>query len=453
VGALLFGSVVAVGLGCQDAPPADRTESPPRPNVLLYVIDTLRADSLGVYGNTSIDTPRIDDFAREATLFENAFANASWTRPSIASILTGLYPIRHGTEERHACLPEQIPTLGEILADHGYETGLINTNPNVAPFFGFGRGFAKTEELYTRRQPGFVGDEELIEDSDQVTRRAIAWMKRASRPFFLVTLTVDPHYPYSPPQRFDRYGNVDQSPIIYDANGDAFFHRRRLRSLYDGEISFNDSSFGELVDFLRAQEMLDDSIVILTSDHGEEFWEIGERWGHGVSLAESSIHVPLIVRLPGAGPAAGARRTEAVQLVDLMPTILDLVGLPVPDDLDGRPLFRSSRILPPAPVFSSLDLAENRLLALRAFPWKLVLNRSSGASALFNLNSAAGEAGPVRSEQPAGAREARKRLTARLAVLAVLAARARPGDTSREVGREEMPDDIKDALRALGYLE
>ena len=184
-------------------PPAVLSAAPTRPNVLLYVVDTLRADALRSYGNEAASTPHFDAFAAQGVLFENAWANASWTRASVATLLTGLYPWRHRAEGRLERLPEAVTTLGEVLRAHGYATALVTSNPNVGNVFGFDQAFDRVIELYRRRDPGIVRGSELITPSDVVTAEALEWLRSAGRPFFLVVLSTDPHAPYHPPQSFD----------------------------------------------------------------------------------------------------------------------------------------------------------------------------------------------------------------------------------------------------------
>ena len=171
------------------------------PNVLLYIVDTLRADSLGAYGNKRIDTPAIDRLAREGVLFESMFANSSWTRPSIATILTGLYPTQHGTQGRDARLSPDVTTLADRLSTAGYTSAFATANPNTGTYFGFDRRSSTLLEFYEPTATG-AGGHELITASDRMTEEAIQWLESAPEPFFLTVLTIDPHTPYAPPDRF-----------------------------------------------------------------------------------------------------------------------------------------------------------------------------------------------------------------------------------------------------------
>ena len=152
----------------EGAAESESAEAVTRPNILLYLVDTLRADGLGAYGNPVVETPALDALAAQGALFENAFAQSSWTRASVASILTANYPPAHGAERRHALLSEPATLLSERLKEHGYRTGFITTNPNVGSFFGFGQGFDDVIELYERRETGRVQARELETPADEV---------------------------------------------------------------------------------------------------------------------------------------------------------------------------------------------------------------------------------------------------------------------------------------------
>jgi arylsulfatase A-like enzyme len=282
--ALALGAAVLAGLaaGCAPAP------REPQPNILLYVVDTLRADALAPYGNPLVETPAAARLAAEGTLYERAHAHTSWTRASAATLLSGLGAAAHGAEGRDDALPAGIPLVSEALRAAGYATAAVVANPNVGSVFGFDRGFDEFIELYQRREKGYVAVDELRTSADEVTRRAVEWLDRAGRPFFLVVLTIDPHSPYRPPARHDRYGRGIASRVT---GSSADLHRtdlspadrQRLHSLYLGEVAANDEALGGLLARLEAVGELDSTAVILTSDHGEEFWEHGGR-GHGHTL-------------------------------------------------------------------------------------------------------------------------------------------------------------------------
>jgi arylsulfatase A-like enzyme len=336
--------------------------------ILLLVVDTLRADHLPAYGYEDGHTPNLDAFAREAVRFEHAYANASWTRPSFATILTGSYPSRHQTMAKSASLPEAIVTLPEALARAGYVTAGVVTNYNVAPFFRFDQGFdryrylepafvlgaddtaakllfiqfarqqiEKIEELASGPRPG-----RAYRDAAEVNRAIAAELDRMpeDRPFFLFAGYMDPHDPYFPHADTPR-GNVGGVAFSRAANQRPDLALApRLRALYDGEITFWDRHFGELLEDLRRRGLYDRATIIVTSDHGEEFGEHGGFW-HGTTLYDEQVHVPLFVKLP-MGQYGGTTRREWVQHVDLMPTVLRLAGADVPEGVQGHDVFDRS---------------------------------------------------------------------------------------------------------------
>ena len=368
----LIAAWIAIGLlgGCggEDLPWVE----PGPPNVLFYVADTLRADSLSLYGGSVVATPGLDSLARDAVVFERAYATSSWTRASVASMLTGLHPDVHGTRTRNDVVSESVVLLSEIFSQQGYRTAAIVTNPNVGSIYGFSQGFDEFIELFGRREREMVdqqkarrakaADIEFV-DSSEVTERAIAWIDADSSPFFLFVLSIDPHWPYEPPAEFDRYGEGYSGRV--DSDRDAILRRdlspadrERVRSLYYGEIAFNDHSLGGLLEHLRAVDLYDDTVVVFTSDHGEEFWEHG-RVMHGRTLYEEAIRVPLLIRHP-RGLGAAARVAEPVELTDIPATLLALAGLPAPYELDGRSLI-GGPAFHPRTLYSTLDLDRSQL--------------------------------------------------------------------------------------------
>jgi arylsulfatase A-like enzyme len=439
--------VLALGLlasGCQ--PGSDPASDPP--NVLIYVIDTLRRDSLGSYGNTRVPTPNIDAAAREGVVFEQATSPSSWTRASMATLLTGFDPPAHGAVDRRDALPRDLPTLAERLREHGYAAGFVTSNPNVGTPFGFDRGFDEITELYGRREPGYVRVEELTTRSDEVVATALDWLDRAAHPFLLVVLAIDPHSPYQPPPEFDRFGpadaDIDGSQASLQRRDLDAAQRARIRGLYDAEVAYSDAEFGKLVAGLRERRLLDETLLVITSDHGEEFWERGVR-GHGLSLAEASIRIPLIVRFPGSQRvAAGTRRGDPAGLDDLVPSVLDLLGLPGDGALPGRSLFGEHA---PAPTFASLSLEGRSLAAAREPRWKLVWDLAADTRALYDLELDPLERSPVPRDASSEASAAHERLSQSIARRLA----ERRGNGGEEVGA--LPEDVEATLRALGYLE
>ncbi len=326
-----------------------------RPNVVVYLVDALRADHLGIYGYTRATSPRIDSFAEQALVFDQAWANSSWTRPAVASILTGLRPEVHRTNRRDDVLPNDITTLPELLRAEGYQTAAIVANPNVSAIFGFDRGFDEFSLLATQTSR-----------SVHIHEAASLWLSRdreESRPFFLYLHTVDPHLPYDPPEeerllfaagveRRDLgstavVGTLQARHLVDEAD-----YVDDLIDLYDAEIAANDRQFGRLLDVIEDLGLSDQTIVIFLADHGEEFFDHGG-WIHGTSLYSEVLKIPLIIKVPG-GQTAG-RTAMPVQQADLMPTILGLLGMPAPSNLQGRNMVAGTSS-PGDPLGAFLDL-------------------------------------------------------------------------------------------------
>jgi arylsulfatase A-like enzyme len=325
--------------------PSCREEAPRRPNILLIVIDTLRADRLGCYGNRRGLTPFLDSLAARGVLFENAYAPSSWTVPSVASLFTSRHALQHGAATFEARLPSAEIALAEKLDGAGYATGGLSANFRLSMKTGFAQGFRHFRAYVPPRAsvPVVRGDRLRLD--------ALAWLDRARaeaarQPVFLYLQYMEPHQPYEPPEPHrSRFAPDGHDPALVSAVNrkieDTRFEgitpedRRLLEDLYDGEVAAVDAEIAALFDRLERRGFLRDAIVVVTSDHGEEFGEHG-LYTHGHSLYQSAIRVPLIV----VAPAVPARRVVGrnVSLVDLAPTLLDLAGLPPEPRFEGRSL-------------------------------------------------------------------------------------------------------------------
>lgn len=358
--------------------PSVRSPARDSPNVILYLVDSLRADHLGCYGYGSPISPNIDGFARDATLFERTLAQSSWTRPSVASIMTGRYPREHGVEERWSGLKRTLPAIAPILRRGGYATAAFVTSAVVTDRFGFANGFDDF------RQDVKESIEPRMPTSEWVTARAIDWLSRRSdaRPFFLYLHTLDPHMPYTPPAMFrDNF-----APAANPASG-SFEHVVGLRdgklkpgardseeitALYDAEIAANDAAFGVLLGYLRARGLYDSTLIVFISDHGEEFLDHGG-WEHAATLYQEMLRVPLIVRFPG-GRAAGMRCRAVARHVDVLPTVLDIAGLQSMPGVAGRSLYAAlNERLESDPIsYATLSVDRRKIDCLVARGWKLI---------------------------------------------------------------------------------
>jgi arylsulfatase A-like enzyme len=347
-----------------------------RPNVIIYLVDALRADRLGAYGCDRGLSPRLDAMAEEGVTFTDVTAQSSWTKAAVASIFTGFWPRAHGVNGPEDRLPDHLPTLPELLRTEGYRTAAVVANAYVGEPFGFGRGFDSFEFIEHTR-----GRSEVIHERLERWFRA---REEDEAPFFLYVHTIDPHAPYAPPTRFRETfaGSVADPSVgqVETVRGlvlgsveptDAL--AEDLRRLYDAEIAANDASFGRLLDLLENTGELDDTLVIFTSDHGEAFGEHGT-WTHGLDLHNEVLAVPLVMRLPGAA-SPGRRVAAPVQHIDLLPTILDRCGVTSGDEFPGAALLvgdRPSAVSSDRTVLAYLDYwGRTGASALRG-GWKLI---------------------------------------------------------------------------------
>ena len=307
------------------APSAAGAQPARRPDVFIYLIDTLRADHLGGYGYDRGTSPEIDAFAREATLYEEAQTSATWTRPVVASLLSGLTASVHGAVHEADGLAEWPVLLPEILQDHGYTTRCLTANGIVSEYFGFDQGYDSFLTI-------------ICAEATWLNAHANSLLSHQDpeQPVFLFVHTLEPHDPYTPTpasrERFDRgfNGTCDGSTEALDAVGDLNPDLSEedisyLIDLYDAEIFDADQGFRGFLDVLRRTGRYDNSLLIFLSDHGESFLE-HDTIRHGFNLNREELHVPLIIRFPG-GRYAGLRVSSRVGPLDLLPTILRQVGI------------------------------------------------------------------------------------------------------------------------------
>jgi len=295
-----------------------------RPNIILISLDTLRADHLGCYGYHRNTSPNIDKFVAEGVLFERAIAPSSWTVPSHASVFTGLHPSVHqaglftlGPSQR---LREVEITLAELARSHGYLTAAYTEGCHVRAALGFSQGF----ELYS---DGDVSNFPAGHVEKTFTN-ALQWLETdRTSPFLLFVHTYQPHVPYWPPKRFAKMfsngysGNRSWNPQLAVSETD----RVHSEALYDGEIAYTDEVVGNFFAKLRSMGLMESTVIILFSDHGEEFWEHGG-YEHAKTLYDEVLHVPLFIRLVGDDPPSG-RIGRQVSLTDVYPTVVEILDI------------------------------------------------------------------------------------------------------------------------------
>ena len=350
-------------------------------NVVVVLIDTMRARSLKPFnGSTRVKTPIIDKVAQEGTVFEACQAPENWTKPSTASLLTSLYPATHGAKTDGAMVPKGATLLSESLKEAGFATGSFIANGYVSDKFGFNQGW----DYYTN----YIREKKST-DAENVFKEAGDWVEQhKDERFFAYVHTIDPHVPYDPPAEFlnlytkgaeytgqvsprktpDQLADAKKSPPKVTFNA---ADKQYLKDLYDGEVSYHDHYLGLFVERLKKLGLYDDTIFVISADHGEEFDEHGS-WGHGHSVYQELLWIPYIVRFPGVVPA-NQRIKQTVSSMSIFPTIMEAVGAPAPSTLEGQSVLSWVRGGPPpaAPVAFSDFLDDRRVI--RAGRWKLIL--------------------------------------------------------------------------------
>jgi choline-sulfatase len=361
-------------------------------NVIVVLIDTLRARSLKAFNpDTRVKTPVLDKIALEGTVLEATQAPENWTKPSTASLLTGLYPATHGAKTDAAAVPKGATLLSEALKEAGFTTGSFIANGYVSDKFGFNQGWDK----YTN----YIREKKSTE-AENVFKEAGDWIeKHKDERFFTYVHTIDPHVPYDPPDEFlslykkgeyagqvaprktpDQLAEAKKNPPkITFSPAD----KQYLKDLYDGEVSYHDHYLGLFIERLQKLGLYDDTVFVVTADHGEEFDEHGS-WGHGHSVYQELLWIPYIVRFPGVVPAA-KRISEATSSMTIFPTVLEAAGVPLPSVLEEKSVLSWLRGGPPpaVPVAFSDFLDDRRVI--RAGRWKLILRGTN--ETMFDLGS------------------------------------------------------------------
>ena len=421
---------------------------PPRLLVLIS-IDTLRPDHLGAYGYERATSPLLDAVAAVGVLFADVTTTSPWTLPAHASLLTGLYPNRHGVRSTGAVLPAEVATLAAELSAHSFRTAAIVNSVYLKREQGFDRGFDEylyVRELVSQREP-----------SRLITDRAVQWLERhGDGPAFLFLHYYDVHSDYASLPAYEASfarsyrGRADgttrqllrwrhgQETSVRPSDAD------HLRDLYDAGIRQLDDELGRLFEFLAASGLADATLLAITSDHGEEFFEHGGVL-HGLTQYRELVRVPWLLRGPGV--PAGRRIEEPVSLVDVVPTLMSALAVPAPAGLDGLDLTRlwnGDGRLPERTLFSGADHNKrppDATASARRGRFCLHLDRPSGRLALYDLARDPGEKTDVAAQEP----DVVSRLRAELA--------EREGGARAVAPRRELAPEEIEGLRSLGYLE
>jgi arylsulfatase A-like enzyme len=383
--------LAAVQSGCHAA----------RPNVVLITVDTLRADHLHCYGFPSETSPSIDALAARSIVFERAIAASGCTGPSHASIMTSKYPRHHSmgySNGQRRLISAQ--TLARLFREAGYATAAFVSNDVLARRSGFDQGFDVYNDALPQAEPNRPSVHERI--AEQTTQAALAWLRTVgSRTFFLWVHYQDPHGPYTPPPPYrDKFHFPSEGQpelnVLSDESGfggiphyqaiDGLRRAAEYEGRYAGEIAYTDHWIGELLAGAQARSGRGQLVILLTADHGESLGEDNYFFAHGHSTAPDLSHVPFIFHLPGR---AAERRRELVSHVDVMPTLLEAAGLPVPQDVDGIVLtrfLREAASIPERTVFCDIGYELSayrddeflRALFVARKTWEVAMRYQSG---------------------------------------------------------------------------
>ena len=412
-------------LGCSGDP------LPTGPNVLLLTVDTLRADMTEPYGDAAPISPALQELAAGAVVFEEAWSGSSWTLPSLASLHTGLHSSVHGAWQFSDVLGWDFDTLAERLTAAGWDTAAVVNHVFLGRKHGLNQGFVHY-------------DDELVEDfgksheaitSDTVSDRGIAWLEaKASaddgRPWFLWLHYFDPHEVY---QRHDRY-----APTFGDETD---------LERYRGEIAWTDEHLGRVLASLETLGLAEDTVVVLTADHGEE-WEEHGGLGHGHTLYGELVRVPLVIRAPGVEPA---RIAERVSTLDVAPTVLKLTGVEPLSGTGGRSLgaLLDGREGRRGPILTEVGRSEaKRMAAIGDGRWKLLWHEHDNEAELFDLETDPGEQRDVAALHP----DEVERLFELLLATRKAAIETAPL-LADETARASLGAAERQALADLGYVE
>ncbi len=420
-------------------------------NVLVYLTDTLRADRLRAYSeSTRVETPGLSAWARRAATFLGGHSQENWTKPSVATLLSGLYPWEHRATSEDAQVPGSVELLSERLRGEGFHTGAFVANGFVSDRFGFDQGWGRFRNYVREGRPNLARF---------VAADVIEWLDAvpSDRAFFLYVHTIDPHVPYMPPaEDLARYDPEPYTGVVDFTRDRALLEkvksgalrlndrdRARLIALYEGEITYHDRHFASVIEALERRGLDDDTIVVFTADHGEELFDHGSV-GHGHSVYEELIRVPLIVRWPGVTDGA-LRIDDAVGLVDVMPTVLEALGMPIPEELSGRsmgPLLAGRSEGAPRATVTGFMEGWRTIVVGR---YKLI-QRTTSRWMLYDLAEDPGELRDLAAERPIAVRYLRGLLGVTLAEVEA-PSRARAHDAART----EIDPALRQQLEALGY--
>ena len=427
---IVGGTCLAAWASLRERPFQPRYEGRP-PNVLFLSVDTLRADRMGVYGHERNTTPKIDAWARDAVVFDNAQASASWTLPGLATVLTSYFTSTHRCWTFNSRLDPSFPTLPEMLRDAGYDTMAVTSHVFLARRYGLQQGFVHFDDEFAHP----IEDPTSVITSEMVSDKGLRFLEDKAAadddtPWLLWLHYFDPHGVYN------RHEGITEE---FDEGGGEI-------DLYDGEIRFTDLHIGRVLDRLEELGLAEDTLVVFFSDHGEEFMDHGGL-RHGHHLWRELLRIPLIVKAPGIE----ARRVDdLVRTVDILPTVLDFVPpLRAPEGIEGVSLlpFLEGREGRELPALAEIRLQESASYdAVLQGRWKLIVDSRDGSVQLFDTEADPLETRDVAAEQPDKVKELKETLR-KLIVRAQ--DRGKDFDQAEVLGLSESQ---KHQMESLGYL-
>lgn len=448
------------GIFTSGAAPLDPQETIARAakarNLIMVVMDTTRADQFETFtpGN-GIHTPKFDAFSKEATAFTRAYNSSNWTKPSVLSMFSGLYPATHTATKPESNVPEGIELISEHLQKQGIRTQGFTSNPVVSEKFGFERGWDDFEVFYKEEASG-----------ESMYKRASKWTEEnGDKPFFLYVQTIDPHTTYAVPREYwGRYYKKKYSGQI----GESFKRDEQkkindkemkltsddvawIQALYHGEISYQDEHVGYFLDQLKAQGRLEDTIVVVTNDHGEEIHDHGS-FGHGWTLYEEMIRAPLLIHYPALFPKATIV-DDITEHVDLAPTLVEALGLPPMKGTEGTSFLPTLHGSVEQEPRYAISISDNGKRSIHIGNWKLEITKKKGWKQLFEITSADAEKRDRRSDAELAGRLCEVYMGEGMATPSKLHRKSGVGGGTRFKAQDaNMSAETRKQMEALGYL-
>ena len=452
-----------------------------KPNILFLTIDTLRADWVGCYGHPKSITPNIDRLAQQSIRFSQAITGGSWTQAAFPVMMTSTYASMYG-----GCLgplSTERPSPVETFSQNGYSTAAFSTSPLLSKIYGYDRGFDQFSDMIPNEKDPALrhmkGGQRLLRypithqisnlfgvstrpakiyvNAKDLTDVATAWLRQADEPFLMWVHYMDVHWPYHKEEELEKAKDIAQAwndvmhlhEVNFKDGTVSAEQRQHYIELYEQAIQYTDAQIGRLLDHLEQTGVMEDTIIVIVSDHGEEFLERGY-WGHvEINLYDEILKVPMIFKLPGQTTAQVI--PQQVRTLDIMPTLLELCDIAVPDGMEGsslQPLWSGNEDdYEAAPSISERWRDDSHLVAMRTADFKYIWNSEAPHQPqLFNLKADPAEKHNVAIENVAQANQFQKLVDDYL----IRMASTMPQTAVLE---PELDDDVLSRLRDLGYVE